>query len=151
MTFSQGELQVAIAILYQGGQYLMQLRDPIPTIVHPGCWGLFGGHLEGGETPEAAIWREVQEEIGYTPSHLKLFCQDRGKGVLRHVFYGSLTVSFQSLVLQEGWDFGLLTAHQIVQGEAYSTVAQQMCPIGKPHRAILLRFLTQVQQGTLEF
>jgi 8-oxo-dGTP diphosphatase len=142
--------QVAIAILYQSGQYLMQLRDPIPTIIHPGCWGLFGGHLEAGETPEATVWREVREEIGYTPSVLQPFCQDQGEGVVRHVFHGPLTVPLQSLHLQEGWDFGLLTPQQISQGEAYSVVAQQVCPIGLPHRAILLRFLKQVQLGLLK-
>jgi len=37
--------EVSIVILYQNDQYLMQLRDNIPHIAAPGCWGLFGGHL----------------------------------------------------------------------------------------------------------
>ena len=44
------QIHVAIAILYQDNKFLMQLRDNIPTIAYPGYWGLFGGHLEAGET-----------------------------------------------------------------------------------------------------
>jgi 8-oxo-dGTP diphosphatase len=132
--------QVAIAILHQAGQYLLQLRDPIPTIVYPGSWGLFGGHLEDGESPESALWRELFEEIGYAPPYLNPFCQDEGFGVLRHVFYGPLTVPLSTLSLQEGWDFGLLTPTQIKEGKAYSAIAQQVCPIGTPHQKILMDF-----------
>jgi 8-oxo-dGTP diphosphatase len=134
---------VAIAILVQSDRFLMQLRDPIPGIVHPGHWGMFGGHLDEGETPEDAIWRELAEEICYRPPALTLFCEDRGTGVVRHVFYGALTVPIGELDLQEGWDLGLLTPAQIEAGEAYSAIAQQIRPIGAPHQSILLNFLIQ--------
>ena len=58
-------VEVAIAILPCDGKFLMQLRDNIPTILYPGVWGLFGGHLEAGETPEVAVEREILEEIGF--------------------------------------------------------------------------------------
>lgn len=41
-------VEVALAMLLRDGRWLMQLRDEIPTIVAPGCWGLFGGHLDPG-------------------------------------------------------------------------------------------------------
>ncbi len=132
---------VAIAILTQANQYLMQLRDPIPGIVYPGHWGMFGGHLDEGETPQEAIWRELAEEICHTPSALTLFCEDRDVSVIRHVFYGDLTVPIGALDLKEGWDLGLLTAAQIQSGEAYSAIAQRSCPIGAPHQRLLLDFL----------
>ena len=50
-------VEVALAMLHLEGRWLMQLRDDIPTIVAPGCWGLFGGHLDPGETPEQALRR----------------------------------------------------------------------------------------------
>jgi len=56
---------VALAILEQDGRFLMQLRDDIPTILYPGVWGLFGGHLEAGESPEIGLKRELKEEINY--------------------------------------------------------------------------------------
>ena len=58
-------INVAIAIIHQEGKFLMQLRDNIPTILYPGIWGLFGGHIEPGETPEAGVKREIQEEMYY--------------------------------------------------------------------------------------
>ncbi len=135
---------VAIAILKSSpDQYLMQLRDPIPDIVHPGHWGMFGGHLDEGETPEECIWRELAEEICYTPPALSLFCEDHDVTVVRHVFYGALTVPVSALTLQEGWDLGLLTPKQIQTGEAYSAIAQRNCPIGAPHQRLLLDFLRQ--------
>ncbi|MGB8701659.1 MAG: NUDIX hydrolase, partial [Thermosynechococcaceae cyanobacterium] len=111
---------VAIAILVQSGQFLLQLRDPLPTIVFPGHWGLFGGHIEAHETPEEAVWRELVEEIGYRPPFLRFFCHDQGDNVIRHVFWGPLTVPVSALDLQEGWDCGLLTPAQIYAGAAYS-------------------------------
>lgn len=60
MTFA-----VALGMLERDGQWLLQLRDDIEGIVHPGCWGLFGGHLDPGERPEQAVLRELQEEIGW--------------------------------------------------------------------------------------
>jgi len=63
-------VEVALAMLERDGRWLMQLRDEIPNIVAPGCWGLFGGHLDPAETPEQALRRELLEEIGVScPCH----------------------------------------------------------------------------------
>jgi 8-oxo-dGTP diphosphatase len=48
-------LEVALAMVEQEGKWLLQLRDDLDWIVAPGCWGLFGGHLEPGETAEEAL------------------------------------------------------------------------------------------------
>jgi 8-oxo-dGTP pyrophosphatase MutT (NUDIX family) len=58
----------AALITDEAGRYLMQLRDDKPAILHPGAWGLFGGHIEPGEDPRDAVLREVEEEIGLVPS-----------------------------------------------------------------------------------
>jgi len=140
MTGITGTAQVAIAILYQGDRVLMQLRDDIPGIVYPGHWGFFGGHLEPGETPEAALRRELQEEIGHVPSDVTFFGQYPGEFALRHVFQAPLTVGLEHLVLAEGWDMQLLPIAAIQRGEHYSARAGRTCPIGQPHQQILLDF-----------
>lgn len=45
---------------------LMQLRDADKPIWFPDHWGLFGGALEGTESPAEAVAREIAEEIGLT-------------------------------------------------------------------------------------
>jgi 8-oxo-dGTP diphosphatase len=47
------------------GRFLLQQRDNVPGIVHPGKIGLFGGHREDGETYLQCIVREVHEELSY--------------------------------------------------------------------------------------
>lgn len=136
------KIEVAIALLIREGQFLLQLRDNIPTIVYPGHWAFFGGHIEPGETPEAGVWREVKEEIGYVPPWLKPFVRWEHENIVRHVFYGPLVVPPAQLQLNEGWDLGLWTVADIERGEKYSPIANQVSPLGTPHRTLLLRFIT---------
>ena len=56
-------VEVAVAMLHRQGKWLLQLRDDIEGIIAPGCWGLFGGHVEPGESIEAGLRRELNEEI----------------------------------------------------------------------------------------
>ncbi|MBW4479572.1 MAG: NUDIX hydrolase [Tolypothrix brevis GSE-NOS-MK-07-07A] len=137
--------QVAIAILYQKDKFLMQLRDNIPNISYPGQWALFGGHIEAGETPNIAVKREVLEEIGYNlpPTFAEFGCYPDERAV-RHVFYAPLEVEFNQLVLNEGWDMGLLTPEDILQGNCYSAIALEVRPLGIIHQRIMLDFIKMV-------
>lgn len=134
-------IQVAIAIIHQNNRYLLQLRDNIPTIVYPGCWGLFGGHLEAGETPEEALVREIKEEIDYDVVNFSKFPSYEDKKVTRHVFVLPLTVRMNQLTLKEGRDFALVSVNDIKEGKIYSDKANQIQPLGNIHRRILLDYL----------
>jgi 8-oxo-dGTP diphosphatase len=132
---------VAICLLYREEKLLMQLRDNIPTILYPGLWGLFGGHIEAGETPEIAVVREIAEEIAYDlPPNFQKFDIYGDEVVHRHVFHAPLNVPIEELNLQEGWDLGLLSLEEIASGFAYSAIAQESRPIGPVHQKILLEF-----------
>jgi 8-oxo-dGTP diphosphatase len=134
--------QIAVAIIYQDNKYLMQLRDNNPNIVHPGVWGLFGGHLELGESPEVGLKRELMEEICYRVPQLAKFHCYEDQNIIRYVFSCPLIVAIDDLELNEGWDMGLLTVPQIQQGYGYSQKADELRPIAAIHRQILLDFIT---------
>ena len=53
------------------GRILLGRRSPAKRF-YPGVWDLIGGHARPGETPEAALLREVEEEIGSIPTEFSL-------------------------------------------------------------------------------
>lgn len=132
--------EVALAIITQGQQWLLQLRDDLDWILYPGQWGLFGGHLEPDETPLEALYRELQEEIGYCPPTATPLWTEQEERVTRHLFYVPLEGELSTLQLGEGQDFRLVDAAAIAQGRVFSPQVQQERAIGAPHQRILLRF-----------
>jgi 8-oxo-dGTP diphosphatase len=138
---TQFPISVAIAILDREGKFLLQLRDDIPGILYRGHWGLFGGHLELGETPTQGLIRELLEEINYPIVAPREFRCYNSVEVIRHVFYAPLTVTIDKLILKEGADLGLFSPEDIRSGYCYSSKLAQSRPIGLPHQQILLDFL----------
>lgn len=134
-------VNVAVAILYRENKFLMQLRDNIPNIIAPGCWALFGGHIEPGETPEIAVQREVMEEIGYELIAFSQFGIYSDQKAVRYVFQAPLLVPLDQLVLSEGWDLDLLTAEDIQQGEYFSQKAGEVRPLATLPQKIMLDFI----------
>jgi 8-oxo-dGTP pyrophosphatase MutT (NUDIX family) len=138
---SEKLVSVALAILTQNDQFLMQLRDDKPGILYPGHWGLFGGHLELDETPEEGLKREVLEEIEYTVTKpVKFGCYGDSK-IVRHIYHAPLTVPIEQLVLHEGFDLALVPPEAIHQGSYYSAKADRISPLGGIHQQILLDFI----------
>jgi 8-oxo-dGTP pyrophosphatase MutT (NUDIX family) len=138
--------EVAVAILYQDNQFLMQLRDDLPTIIYPGHWAFFGGHIEPGEDPYAAVQRELLEEISYSPPRLMPFKRWDDGSVIRHFFHAELTVALAALQLQEGQDMGLCSVADIQRGYKYSPVVGEDRPLGAPHQWMLLQFIESQQR-----
>ena len=113
-------LEVSLAMLHRDGRWLMQLRDAIPTIVAPGCWGLFGGHLDPGETPEQALRRELLEEISWQPTVVELVMVHHIHRRTAHVFRAELSVPLEQLKLLEGQDLALVSAEDLLAGSIWS-------------------------------
>lgn len=111
----------AVAIIVQeDGNYLLQLRDEIPGIYFPGHWGLFGGAMDAGEPPKAALKRELLEELGVDFETMTYFTEftfdfpEHGK-VLRRFYEVQATNEMVSrMVLSEGADMRAFPAPHIM-------------------------------------
>ena len=54
---------IVTGLLRHGGRGLLVHRAPTRRW-YPDCWDLPGGHVEAGEAPDAALRRELVEELG---------------------------------------------------------------------------------------
>jgi 8-oxo-dGTP diphosphatase len=57
--------------IVKGERILLGLRAA-QGCYYSGCWDIFGGHCEAGETPEETLSRELQEELGISPEKFSL-------------------------------------------------------------------------------
>jgi 8-oxo-dGTP pyrophosphatase MutT (NUDIX family) len=63
----------AAAVLWTSdGRYLMQRRDDKPGLVLRDHWAAFGGSVDPGESGEAALRRELVEELEFTAREVAL-------------------------------------------------------------------------------
>ena len=70
-----GRRCAAALLVTPDGRYLMQHRDDLPHILLPGHWACFGGTIESGESPEAAMRRELEEEIEFRAREVAAFTE----------------------------------------------------------------------------
>ena len=132
-------LEVALALLERDGLWLLQLRDDIEGIVAPGCWGLFGGHLEPGESPEQGLRRELQEEIAYAAASLQPWWRLENDGRVRHFFRGPLNCPLEDLRLLEGQDLALVSLKELGTGQVWSAKIGQHRPLAPSLQMVVAR------------
>ncbi|MFT4084070.1 MAG: NUDIX domain-containing protein [Nocardioides sp.] len=95
----------AMAIVVTPAGVLLHLRDDKPWIPHPGCWSLFGGAVEEGESPEVTVVRELAEELGLSGVECKAMWRvvDReGDGRLLTIFEATTDRDREDMILTEG-------------------------------------------------
>lgn len=122
-------VEVALAMVRSEGGWLLQLRDDLDWIIAPGCWGLFGGHLEPGETPEQALRRELLEEITWQPGPVAHWFSHRNSERVLHYFLTTLEAPLASLCLREGQDVRLAHLEQLREGAIWSPAVAEYRPL----------------------
>lgn len=66
-------IKVAAGVIFDGEKVLLAKRSERQKL--PGYWEFPGGKLETGETPSAALVRELREELGVEVKVLELLCE----------------------------------------------------------------------------
>jgi 8-oxo-dGTP diphosphatase len=74
-TDSQGRspIDVVAAIIWRGERFLAVQRPPGAKLA--GWWEFPGGKTEPGESLDAALVREIREELGVTPLEFEKWCE----------------------------------------------------------------------------
>ena len=103
--------EIAAAIIIDtAGRFLLQQRDDIAGIIHPGKVSLFGGHREADETYLECVVREIYEEISYfvPAEHFEHLASldgtdfDVDGGTVRGEFFVVRNIPVDALVITEG-------------------------------------------------
>ena len=123
------------------GEVLLQQRDHALGILYPGCWTIFGGAVEQGETFDEAIRREIREEldVAFPVTHWDDYiCPVRSilgeLDVIVHVYTGELDSALDALTLHEGQSMGWFDASGVAALD-----------FGFEKKPVVLRFLAERQ------
>ncbi|WP_326561417.1 NUDIX hydrolase [Micromonospora sp. NBC_01796] len=133
-------LLAGVLLVDPSGAVLMQLRDEYAPR-HPNLWGIPGGHIEPGETPEQAAHRELLEETGLrVDGPLELFwsgpaLNDNGHW---HVYYAPTRAHQDQVILGERAAMVFLSPPEIL--------TRRMTP---GVNDVVRRFLTSPQYNAL--
>ena len=109
---SANVLRYSGVILWKDDLVLLQRRS-LQVKVMSGGWGVFGGHIEGDESPIQTAVREIEEElmIRLVPKKLKelgtIELQRTNSTYITHYYSSELPVQLSDLSLREGIGFAL--------------------------------------------
>lgn len=95
------------------GKILLQQRDDRPDLLYPGHWTTFGGAIEGDETPDEAmrreLWEEIELELPMTLWKVEQFVLKTGDTELHgenFIYVGRIDRPAETIVLHEGQALG---------------------------------------------
>ena len=92
----------SIIFVNEGHEILLFLRDDKPGLPFPNMWDLPGGHVEGNETPQACILREMKEELELDIKECRLFSVTEFPDRIEHTFWKKADFDIDGITLHEG-------------------------------------------------
>ncbi len=125
--------KAVIAFYDDQGRILLQDRHAITET--RAQWGFFGGGIESGETPEQALKREIQEELGFNLEEFeflnnhKVILPDGESYNKIWQFVGPLKIGLQEMEQREGRSMKLFTLDEVRNLTMYQTDIDILKPI----------------------
>jgi 8-oxo-dGTP diphosphatase len=107
---------VVKAIIYRGGLFLLQLRDNDPSILYPNTWSFFGGGVDDEESKDNALYRELEEELGWQPEKIECLYESKNEKLNCKTTYYLLRCDVPSdkLILGEGQAMDWFSSEEIL-------------------------------------
>lgn len=96
---SSHPVEYACALPIRGQRVLLGMRAA-QRRNRPSCWDMIGGHVESGEPVDLALVRELQEEIGITPTAFRHFT------TIETMETDGVTPALWHLFIVTGWEGG---------------------------------------------
>jgi len=106
------------------GKLLLQHRDDKEGVLCRNMWGLFGGEVEEGETPEEGVIREIMEELSFDISgKIKFIEKVNVLGIADNYIYEYLgTVEIDELKQREGQDMRFFSLEEMKKENVISSI-----------------------------